>query len=132
MKDYVGYNIADAEKELKKEGISYELIGNGEFIVSQMPAANSLIYAKTGKILLYTTNNEEDVLMATVPNLVGKTAMEANVIISNNKLNVKITGSKNFANGSNVKVISQYPSAGEQIKVGEVVTITLMHMDEKE
>jgi stage V sporulation protein D (sporulation-specific penicillin-binding protein) len=132
VKDYVGYSIIDIEKELKKEGIVYELIGDGETVISQMPIANSLIYAKTGKILLYTTNNEEDVLVATVPDLVGRTPMEANIIISNSGLNVKISGSKNFANGSDVKVISQYPSAGEKIKVGEVVTITLLHTDEKE
>ena len=132
VKDYIGYSIKDIEKELKKEGIAYELIGDGETVISQMPIANSLIYAKTGKILLYTTNNEEDVLVATVPDLIGRTPMEANIIISNSGLNVKISGSKNFAEGSELKVISQYPSAGEKIKVGEVVTITLLHTDEKE
>ena len=132
VKDYIGYSIKDIEKELKKEGIAYELIGDGETVISQMPIANSLIYAKTGKILLYTTNNEEDVLVATVPDLIGRTPMEANIIISNSGLNIKISGSKNFAEGSELKVISQYPSAGEKIKVGEVVTITLLHTDEKE
>ena len=108
------------------------VIGNGEEVLSQIPSSNSLIYEKTGKILLYTSDNNDDHIVAVVPDVVGKTPQEANILISNSNLNIKITGSKNFKTGDEIKVISQYPSAGAELKAGEVVTVYLLHTDDKE
>ena len=130
--NYVSLNISEAADMLKKSGIKYEIIGDGEEVVSQIPSSGSLIYEKTGRVLLYTSKNEENVLVTTVPSLVGKTPQEANILLTYNKLNIKIIGSKNFKAGDEIKVVSQYPSAGEQIKVGDVVTVYLLHTDDKE
>jgi beta-lactam-binding protein with PASTA domain len=47
-------------------------------------------------------------------------------------LNIKVVGSKNYEVGDSIKVVSQYPLAGDQIKIGDVVTVYLMHTDERE
>ena len=130
--NYVSLSVSEATDMLKKSGIKYEIVGNGEEIVSQIPSSGSLIYEKTGRVLLYTSKNEEDFLMTTVPSVIGKTPQEANILLTYNRLNIKIIGSKNFKAGDEIKVVSQYPSAGEQIKVGEVVTVYLLHTDDKE
>lgn len=130
--DYVGFTVEKAIALLKEQKIKYEVIGNGETVISQIPTRNSFIYEKTGRIILYTTSNTEDVMVSTVPDLIGKTAKEANILLSYNNLNIKIIGNKNFTYGDSIRVVSQYPQSGVQIKSGEVVTIYLMHTDEKE
>ena len=130
--DYVGLTVEKAIALLKEQKIKYEVIGNGETVISQIPTRNSFIYEKTGRIILYTTSNTEDVMVSTVPDLIGKTAKEANILLSYNNLNIKIIGNKNFTYGDSIRVVSQYPQSGVQIKSGEVVTIYLMHTDEKE
>ena len=130
--NYISMPIVEASQILKEKGIKYEIIGDGDKVVSQIPSKDSLIYEKTGRILLYTTSSEERYKMTTVPSLIGKTPQEANILLTYNNLNIKITGSKNFKVGDNIRVISQYPSAGEQVKAGEVVTVYLLHTDDKE
>ena len=132
IEDYISLPVEEAEKNLRARGIKYEIIGTGDMVISQIPSKGSIIYEKTGRVLLYTVRGEEEYLMTEVPSLIGKTPQEANILLSYNKLNIKITGSKNFNVGDSVKIISQYPSAGEQVRVGEVVTVYLLHTDEKE
>ena len=132
VEDYCGYTVEDAKNKLKNSKIQYEIIGNGDKIINQLPISGSVINEKSGKIILYTTNNTEDILITYVPDLIGKTPQEANIILSNSKLNIKLEGSVNYKVGDGVRVVSQYPSVGEQIRVGETVTVYLMHTDERE
>ena len=132
VEDYCGYTVEDAENKLKNSKIQYEIIGNGDKIINQLPISGSVINEKSGKIILYTTNNTEDILITYVPDLIGKTPQEANIILSNGKLNIKLEGSVNYKVGDGVRVVSQYPDVGEQIRVGETVTVYLMHTDERE
>ncbi|MBQ8392728.1 MAG: PASTA domain-containing protein [Clostridia bacterium] len=132
VEKYTDLSVDDAVSQIEKSGIAYEIIGDGDTVISQIPYADSIIYEKTGKILLYTTNNEENTKVTVVPNLIGKSPQEANILLSYNNLNIKIIGSKNFKAGDSVRVISQYPTSGEQLKEGDIVTIYLMHTDEKE
>ena len=130
--NFVFLSLEEATEILKKSNIEYEIIGNGNTVISQIPTKGSLIYEKTGRVLLYTTNNSEECVMTTVPSLIGKTPQEANILLTYSKLNIKITGSKNFKVGDEIKVVAQYPSAGEQIRAGDVVTVYLLHTDDKE
>lgn len=130
--DYSGLTVEEAVEKLKKNKIQYEIVGNGDTVINQLPMSDSKIYEKTGKVILYTTNNVEDIKLTTVPDLIGKTPQEANIILSYNNLNIKIEGSTNYKAGDSVRVVSQYPLSGEQIKAGETITVYLMHTDERE
>ncbi|MBQ9704011.1 MAG: PASTA domain-containing protein, partial [Clostridia bacterium] len=132
VNNYTDLSVDEAIKRLKNDGISYEIIGNGDKILNQLPMSGSFIYEKTGKIILYTVDADESIKVSVVPDLIGKSPQEANILLSYNNLNIKIEGSINFKVGDSVKVISQYPQAGVQLKSGDVVTIRLMHTDEKE
>ncbi len=123
-------SVSEAIELLKNQEIEYEIIGDGEFVTGQMPKSNSIIYKKTGKILIYT--NDSATTHNQVPNVVGKTAEEANKILASYGFNVKIEGATNFAVGQGAFVTSQFPMADTSYEKGEVVTITILYTDEKD
>lgn len=125
ISNYVGSTVDNAIADLGWRGIKYEIIGSGDTITSQIPKSGSTISKDTGKLLLYT-GNEEPKNKITVPDVLGKTAEAANRMIVNLGLNIKIDGA---SGGEGATVISQSPSAGEVVPVGTVVTIELRHLN---
>lgn len=123
-----GKMVVDAINDLRKKSINYEIIGNGEKILSQMPKENSLIYTKNGKILLYTEKNVDN--YSIVPDVMSLTAEEANLVIINSGFNVKFEGTVDYKIGSKVRVVSQYPSAGVSIQKGSIITVKLLYDEE--
>ena len=81
-----------------------------------------------GKLYVYT-GDAQPASNVTVPDVMGKNATVANVMITNSKLNILITGSTNSQNGSGPVVVSQSPAAGEKVPAGTVVTIELRYLD---
>ena len=65
-----------------------------------------------------------------VPNVIGKSAFQANAVIVNAGLNIIVDGSLNVSAGSGATVISQTPAAGSTVEVGTVVSVTLRHVGE--
>ena len=122
--------VEDAIEILTKQEIKYEIIGDGEIVTGQMPSANSEIYKKTGKVLIYT--NGKIATYGTVPNVIGKTAEEANKILANFGFNIRIEGATNFSLGQGAYVISQYPAADTSYEKGKPVTIKILYTDEKD
>jgi beta-lactam-binding protein with PASTA domain len=120
----------EAIELIKDLGVEYEIIGNGETVISQVPCKNSTIYKKTGKIILYTDG--KDITHSIVPDVMGKSAEEANKILSNAGFNINIIGANNFAFGQGAVVVNQFPIADTYYQKGEVVTIEMLFTDEKE
>ena len=130
--NYKDKSVEDVKKELTKDGINFEIIGNGQKIISQIPSQNSKIYKKTGKILLYTEDINDALSIVEVPNVVGKTPEEANIILANMGFNIKIEGAMNFSVNQGAKITNQTPAAGTKIRRGDIVTIKVIYTDEKE
>ncbi len=130
--DYTEKSVEEAVEILKESKINYEIIGNGDTVISQLPIKNSKIYQKSGKIMLYTTQKSEDIKQTEVPLVIGKTPEEANKILVNSGLNIKIDGATNAWNGGGAKVVYQSHPAGTILTRGEVITIKIMYVDEKE
>ena len=128
--NYVGMTVDEAIKAIKSDGLNYEIIGNGDTVISQTPNENSEIYKKTGKIILHTARDLDR--SAIVPNVIGLTPFEANVLLINAGLNIKIEGASNFAYGQGAIVVNQSYSEGTVLKLGSVVTIRILYVDEKE
>ena len=122
--------VEEATEQLKASGIQYEIIGNGDNVVNQVPRANSIIYKKTGKIILHT--GEDSVTHSVVPNVIGKTAEEANKILVNSGFNIKFEGTNSFVVGQSPRVVSQYPMSNTYYECGGVVTITVLYVDEED
>lgn len=126
--NYVGENVSDAKKKIAGQSLSYEVIGNGDTVTSQVPAAGSTLSPETGRVILYTGDSVAQ-NSVTVPNVVGKLASNANKILVNSGLNIKITGAQNYDSGSGAVVVSQSPAAGSTVAKGSIVTVEFRHMD---
>lgn len=123
--DYTGYYLETAKADIESRGLSYEVVGDGENVVSQVPAAGSTVSKESGIIILYTG---EETAKATVevPDVTGKTGEAANRILVNAGLNVRIMGAKDSESAT---VISQSVEAGTMVAEGTVIEITIVHTD---
>lgn len=111
-------------------GFEVEVIGDGEYVKAQSPATGEEVEPGSAKIILYTTDEAVKAQkQIKVPDLVGMTAVAANGTLINNGLNIKISGAKNYMYGKGAIVVEQSPAAGEYVKEGSVVNITLRYMD---
>ena len=125
-----GKTVEDAIAELSEKNIKFEIVGEGNTVISQMPRANSSIYVKNGKIILYT--GQENNFMAEVPLVVGKSAEEANKILVNSGFNVKIEGALDYKYGQAAVVTWQSAEAEERLPRGEIITIKVLFVNEKD
>lgn len=120
---YVGASIENTKADLEWRGIAYEIVGDGNVITSQTPAAGTSMKKENGVLYLYT-DGEVPSSDIEVPDLVGKTAEAANRIAVNAGLNISISGA---TNGSTATVTSQSPAPGEKVPKGTLITISLRH-----
>ena len=116
----VGMSAADAKAKMDSAGFSYRTVGNGDTVTDQTPAGGAIV-PNNATIVLYLGEEKPDTL-CTVPNVVGKTASEANRILTNAGLIMKVAGATSSSSG-NVYAISQSQAAGTQLAAGEVVTV---------
>jgi len=124
LSNYVKSGVDAAKADLSWRGIQYTIVGDGDTITAQVPAAGSTIFKDTGKLILYT-GEETPKNTVKVPDLVGKTAEAANRMLVNAGLNVALTGA---LNGDTATVISQSPPAGEMVPAASVITLELRHL----
>ncbi len=116
----VGMSAADAKAKMDSAGFSYRTVGNGDTVTDQTPAGGAIV-PNNATIVLYLGEEKPDTL-CTVPNVVGKTASEANRMLTNAGLIMKVAGATSSSSG-NVYAISQSQAAGTQLAAGEVVTV---------
>ena len=128
--DLKNMSVNDAIEILKTTGISYEIIGNEEIVCMQMPQKGSVVYKKSGKVLIYTGENTQTTIE--VPNVVGLSAEQANLVLTNNGFNIKYEGTTNFKYGEKVEVVYQSIKSGEWVPKGTVITVKILFIDEKE
>ena len=124
---YVGWSLADTVASLDYISLDYEVIGDGDVVTKLVPRAGSEM-SRDGKLYVYTGDAQPQASV-TVPDVMGKNATVANVMITNSNLNILITGSTNSQNGSGPVVVSQSPAAGEKVPAGTVVSIELRYLD---
>ncbi len=123
-----GYSLDSAISVLKNAGLKYEIIGNGSTVVSQMPQGGSTIFVSTGKVYLYT-GDAAATEYVTVPDVVGRSATNANSALVNAGFNIKVEGALNFDSGAGAIVTRQSPAPGERLLKGSVVTVEFRHTD---
>lgn len=126
VESYVGLNVNSARNALANTGVSYEIIGDGGVILSQIPSAGIDISVASGKIYLYTEQKKNDTV--TVPNLIGLGATEANVLATNTGLNISISGVRDITTDC-VCVTAQSLPPGAKVARGEVIRLTLLRTD---
>ncbi len=125
ISNYVGKSLEVVKTSLEEKKLAYEIIGDGETVVTQLPAAGSTLMIKTGKVVLYTGKETPENNLITVPDLSGYGAESANSKLVSSGFNVGISGSLS----STAVVTGQSPAAGESVPKGSIVTITVRSMN---
>lgn len=118
--NYVGMPVEAAKKALSEKKINFEVIGDGNIVLSQTPTGEDTIASKNSKIILYTIEKEE---LIKVPSLVGESLEDATKIAINSGLNISISGA--FSG----KVISQSLPVGAIVERGAVINLQTMVLD---
>lgn len=121
---YTGLTV-EAAKEKISSDLKVVVRGTGEKVISQIPHAASKLYPG-GTVVLYTKGKEESSDITTVPALIGKTAEEVNILLTNAGLNLNVEGA--YLEGTAV-VISQSLERGTQVSKGSIVTVEFRHYD---
>lgn len=125
VKNYRGLSLDEAMSKISEAGLKYEIVGKGTSVVSQVPISGSTMSGENGRILLYTEATDE-VTRARVPNVIGKTAAEANKLLTDAGFNICLSGS---TNGSGAVAVSQSVSAGTEAEKGTVITVEFRYTD---
>lgn len=118
-----GLPVAKAKAKITASGLAVTVIGEGETVLSQVPGAGTALTKESGRVILFTVEEEEE---CTVPSLLGKTGAEANRLLTDAGLNVRFTGAKNHAFSAGAAVSEQSLPPGTRVKRGTVVTVRLL------
>ncbi|MBR5506347.1 MAG: PASTA domain-containing protein, partial [Clostridia bacterium] len=84
----VGQKLGDAKKALTDAGFKYTVRGEGDTVVAQSPGVGTAL-GNNSIVIIYTEEVAEDYV--TVPDLNGYFASDANQILINSGLNMKVT-----------------------------------------
>ena len=124
--NYIGAPLSSVTSSLEKSGIQYTVIGNGDYVLDQIPKADVIILKSSSTIYLYTEKRDEEYVE--VPSVVGKSIKEANLLLSTIGLNICISGSLSNT-CTTVTVISQSLPVGAKVEKGSVITLTVLGTD---
>lgn len=115
---YVGLSVSEATTNAENDGFTVTVKGEGNNVISQIPAPSSQI-PNGGNIVLYT-DEASTAEKVTVPKLVGYSVSEVNAVASSYGLNVSLVGA---ASGSVVST-SQDIAEGTMVSEGSLITVT--------
>ncbi|MEE1279197.1 MAG: penicillin-binding transpeptidase domain-containing protein, partial [Acutalibacteraceae bacterium] len=116
--DVASDTVEAAKQKIKTSGLSYKIVGDGETIEKQVPAANSSV-SKNGLVVLYTEGSEKT--ETKVPNFSGMTMAAVNDAAINAGINVEFSG--NAQSGGAVIAYTQSIAAETTVDYGTVVTV---------
>ena len=123
IENYVGMSTEAAAKKLAESKIAYEIVGNGELVISQTPTQGESFTTSISKIILYTTKESSESLIS-VPSLVGLDVKSAVKLAINSGLNIKFTG------GVSGGIISEQSIPNSTlVKRGSVIVLRVLSTD---
>ncbi len=114
----VDSTVGAAKQKLTSAGMTYKVIGSGDTVVKQVPAAGQAVTSGS-KVVLYTDNTEPT--QVKVPDLSGMTPSVVNSSAASVGINVKFSG--NTISGGNVISYNQSIAPETMVDAGTVVTV---------
>ncbi|MDK2798869.1 MAG: hypothetical protein PWP27_569 [Clostridiales bacterium] len=112
-------DVKQAQKALKDVNLKYKIEGTGNTIIDQTPKPTAKLQ-ENSVVILYT-EGAGPVSNVTVPDVLKRSVLDANKILTDSGLNIKIIGS-----GTAMK---QEPAAGTIVSPGTVVEVEFRHTD---
>ncbi len=106
----------------ESEGFEVQIIGNGDHVYAQSPAAGTAVEKDGATLILYTERSMEKQTVK-VPDLSGKTAVAASQLLANSNLNIKISGTYNYMSGTAATAYDQSIAPGTEVEIGTTVTV---------
>ncbi|MCC8022172.1 MAG: PASTA domain-containing protein, partial [Clostridiales bacterium] len=119
----VGRDVDAAKDTLTINALKANVVGDGDTVVRQQPAAGSKI-PSGGTVVLYTETDSEDRTVE-VPDFTGKTVTQVNAEAAAAGLNIQLSGKSLSEN--DVVSYKQSVEAGKEVEVGTVVTVYFKH-----
>lgn len=122
VEDLTGLTAAEAEKQLKQQSLTARMIGSGETVTGQIPAAGQSIPGDS-QVLLYlgeTAGNQP----VTVPDFYGMNRQQA--ADAAGKLGLYILASGNREVSPEVTAVTQSVSPGTKVEPGTVITVEFL------
>jgi len=116
--DIVNKSVQDAISAVGEAKLRYYKYGSGDTVVAQSPKPGTAL-GDNAVVIIYTEEVEQDYVE--VPDLNGYFASDANIILVNAGLNMKVTGGSMASYGALVG--TQSPAAGTKVPRGSVVTV---------
>ena len=119
MPNVVGKTEAEAASILRNTYLEYRIVGDGDTIVSQIPAVGKAVPGYS-TVILYTDDSMPTNTVV-VPNLMGMTVSEATAALNDLGLYLQAKGTDSTA--WHVLVTSQDIAAGTEVALGTTVTV---------
>ncbi len=116
----VDLTVNEAANTLSAAGLNYQIMGDGETILSQIPVGNVTMELNS-TVILYTQNQTEEQKVH-VPDVMGMTPAEARRTLAEHGLNCRFTDVAPNQENS-VTAYSQTPAAGEEVTSGSTVSV---------
>ncbi len=117
-----GKTVAEATTALKNLGLTVKVVGDGETVTDQLPAANVTV-APGSKIIIYA-GAQKPTGTVIMPELYGRSYQDAKRVLEEAGLFIKSGGT--LANTANMVVSTQSASKNAEVPVGTVVEVTLV------
>ncbi len=128
--DYVGMPKNAAVNALEEQNTAYEIIGDGDTVLSQVPAAGDVFTGSLSKILLYTEKTVSETVA--VPSCIGLSLYDANVLLTDSGFNIRIVGANPNVSDETLKVEAQSPAPDTVCGRGDVVTLTVLSYNDED
>ena len=125
LEDLTGLTAKEAEKRLKEQSLSIRVVGTGDTVTGQIPAAGQTI-AGNSQVLLYLGESPPEKNVS-VPDFSGMNRQQASDTALQLGLNILVSGNQEIS--PKVTVTAQSIPAGESVPVG--TTIKLEFADTK-
>ncbi len=116
---YTGMSVTDAERQANLDGFNVTVKGEGSTVLAQNPVTGSVL-SMGGTIVLYT-DEESSSEKVEVPNFIGSSVAEVNLIASYYDLNVSIAGATLSGDS---EAVAQSIEEGTSVSPGSVITVT--------
>ncbi len=120
-----GETLETAKAKIVAKSLTYKIYGNGETVVSQMPAAGEAV-PKGGTVVLFTDDSGGETLVE-VPKLTGLTVSQANATAGALGLNISVSGAA--LTGENALSDSQSIEPGEKVSPGTVINVNFVEYE---
>jgi stage V sporulation protein D (sporulation-specific penicillin-binding protein) len=127
VESYIGMNINSVKERLNKSKIQYEIVGNGDTVLKQTPAAGDVVTVALSKIILYTS--DEAVEMIEIPRFIGMTLTDAIKQAINSGLNIKLAGAGATEPKALDIVVEQSLAPEGKVKRGSVIILRAINQN---